>query len=409
MTNQFTPEDLAYMLTHKNESRVVDLYWILCSSIVLVVISTIFRLIAKKIVGHRIWVDDYLAIIATVSRASKGLGRHVLSVPRENIPILLQGVRLWSIVSAFTGLAVKLAVLAFHYRIFPLETFRKVVMGTAVVISVHQLTCAGILIFGCQSVQNPGKKGCYDLVTFGIANNIIYVLFDFWICLLPIPLVWSLKASVGKRLGISVVFALGLTSASLTIVRAADRSDRPNNFTWHMVPIQAYYNFEQVGGLLCTNIPLIARAIRQYRAKSSPSHSDNSGQPPSNSSAGIDQAKPIQGKRRPSWWLPGIDSIQLSTMRNTTRRGSELTNPAALATGHPQNQWNQIPESESERELTFFEPADTAGEKGGVKMGQVIPEPQPAQFFDAHENTRHTNSDDKGPTFYDEEIHIHGR
>jgi hypothetical protein len=66
----FTDEQLAYMKNHIDDSRVLDIYWIYCSAIVIAVISTTLRVLAKKYTRNGISVEDYLAILATVKAPS---------------------------------------------------------------------------------------------------------------------------------------------------------------------------------------------------------------------------------------------------------------------------------------------------------------------------------------------------
>ncbi|KAF2864875.1 hypothetical protein BDV95DRAFT_271724 [Massariosphaeria phaeospora] len=407
MDKTFSPGEIEYMLAHKDESRVASLYWILCSTIVLAVTSTLCRLVAKQVVGHKIWLDDFFAVIAMsllcgqtsiilVTGAPKGLGRHLLSVPMENIPGIVKGVTQWSIICTCSGWMVKLAVLSFYYRIFPISSFRKILIGTAVVSSMYHLANVGMLTIPCWASISPGKKGCLDLALFNKVSNSVYITLDFWICLLPTPIVWKLNVSLEKRMQICAVFLLGLTACALTIVRAAAQDSDGPNFTWYMVRTQAYFNFEQVGGLLCTNLPLIVRAYRQHRATSSPRSDSRTVQ--NDASAGSADPKPRHGKKRPSWWLPGIDSIQLSGMR-TTRRGSELGSVGAAAMGaqSTQKQWEPIPESDSERGLTLYEPMEAGDERRDGHMEKGIQEPRLAKgLFDAHVRVQEVDSNEDG-------------
>jgi hypothetical protein len=58
------------MQAHIDDSRVVDIYWIYCSAIVVAVSSTTLRVLAKTYTSHGISVEDYLAILATVRISS---------------------------------------------------------------------------------------------------------------------------------------------------------------------------------------------------------------------------------------------------------------------------------------------------------------------------------------------------
>jgi len=64
--HNFTAEELAYMQAHIDETRVPDIYWIYCSAIVVAVISTLLRVLAKTYTRNGIALDDYLAACAVI-------------------------------------------------------------------------------------------------------------------------------------------------------------------------------------------------------------------------------------------------------------------------------------------------------------------------------------------------------
>jgi hypothetical protein len=62
----FTPEQLAYMEAHRDDSRVAEIYWVYSVPIVAATISTTLRLWAKRVGRNGITLDDYLIVFATV-------------------------------------------------------------------------------------------------------------------------------------------------------------------------------------------------------------------------------------------------------------------------------------------------------------------------------------------------------
>ena len=66
MSSAFTPEQWAYLEAHKNDSRVHEIRWCYSVPIPVSILSTAFRLWAKKAGRNGIRLDDYLIIFATV-------------------------------------------------------------------------------------------------------------------------------------------------------------------------------------------------------------------------------------------------------------------------------------------------------------------------------------------------------
>lgn len=63
----FTPEELAYLEAHKDDSRVVEIHWVYSVPIAFGILSTALRLWAKQLGRNGITLDDWLIVLATVS------------------------------------------------------------------------------------------------------------------------------------------------------------------------------------------------------------------------------------------------------------------------------------------------------------------------------------------------------
>lgn len=66
MASPFTPEELAYLEAHKDDSRVSEIMWVYTVPIAAATISTGMRLWAKCYGRNGITLDDYLILVATV-------------------------------------------------------------------------------------------------------------------------------------------------------------------------------------------------------------------------------------------------------------------------------------------------------------------------------------------------------
>ena len=62
----FTPEELAYLEAHRDESRVSEVHWVYSVPITFGILSTGLRLWAKRAGRNGITLDDWLIVVATV-------------------------------------------------------------------------------------------------------------------------------------------------------------------------------------------------------------------------------------------------------------------------------------------------------------------------------------------------------
>ena len=83
-----------------------------------------------------------------------------------------------------------------------------------VVIALWMLTMTTRLALHCRPIERfwdptiPGK--CSNFVGASYFTNITNLVTDLWIFLLPVPLLMRLHVSLGKKLGLCVVFSIGL-------------------------------------------------------------------------------------------------------------------------------------------------------------------------------------------------------
>lgn len=85
--------------------------------------------------------------------------------------------------------------------------FIQVASGIGIVISLN-LQCIPHRAIWDITIQATSK--CFDLYQLQVASASIQLVCDVAILLLPQQVIWSLKMSWRKRLGVSVIFGLGL-------------------------------------------------------------------------------------------------------------------------------------------------------------------------------------------------------
>lgn len=51
---------------------------------------------------------------------------------------------------------------------------------------------------------------CWDVRPFWLGMSVVALFFDLTLVVLPIPVVWGLKCSVGKKVRLTALFSLGL-------------------------------------------------------------------------------------------------------------------------------------------------------------------------------------------------------
>ena len=142
-----------------------------------------------------------------------GLGKHTPFVkPPSNILILLRLLFVASLLYKVAAIAVKVAILLLYKRIFVTETFTRVIYAVGASILTYSVLLFFLTLFECQPMNAAwtGHGSCPDSRMFAVAYAICNIIADFVIWIMPIPMVWKLHLPLGQRIGISLVFLLGL-------------------------------------------------------------------------------------------------------------------------------------------------------------------------------------------------------
>ncbi|KAF2640929.1 hypothetical protein P280DRAFT_399564 [Massarina eburnea CBS 473.64] len=278
----FTPEEMAYMEAHRNDSRVHEVHWVYSVPIVCATISTSLRLWAKRAGRNGITLDDWLIVFATLCLIGEcasglgygpphGMGRHVIAVDPHDLMMVRKGDYVFSHFYDIALVMVKLGILAFYFRVFAVPLFRKFVVATAAFVIAWGIGITVTLALACQPIEafwdSDVKGKCLNLVNFTYFTNITNLITDIWIFLMPVPVIWHLQLQMKKKLLLSFIFSVGLatcivSSIRLTVVLGHGYPD----FTWSYVPLGAYSAFEPLGGILCTNLPIIWHMWRKRQA-----------------------------------------------------------------------------------------------------------------------------------------------
>ncbi|GAB1321014.1 hypothetical protein MFIFM68171_11224 [Madurella fahalii] len=211
----------------------------------IIAICVVLSVFSIAIVGARLWIrhknhglaaDDWMATLSVVFaliysvlcivQTKYGLGLPVLSRPKANLipytrsnyagrPIYQMGISFF-----------KVALLISYLRLFKgtsHNAYRRVVWIAMVAIVAGHLGCALTLIFACSPVErswNPSVPGtCLAPGPSFTAYAIVTIVSDVVVAIIPIPALVQLKVNRGKKIGLVVIFLLGLFTTLCSVFR----------------------------------------------------------------------------------------------------------------------------------------------------------------------------------------------
>ena len=108
---------------------------------------------------------------------------------------------------------IKVSLLFSYWRTFAIQRFRCATYALGAVILANAIENVLGFTFQCTPIKkfwNPMLPGhCIDQSLFITLASVFYMLTDFAIYLMPIPVIWRLQMTGRRRLEISIVFLIG--------------------------------------------------------------------------------------------------------------------------------------------------------------------------------------------------------
>ncbi|KAK7214246.1 hypothetical protein V2G26_021424 [Clonostachys chloroleuca] len=243
--------------------------------------------IFTRIKTSRTGIDDYLCalsaasigvyIILTFIVIDEVAGPHMYDIPVSKLTTsyaentVTQGA-FYFIASMF----IKTAILALYLRIFsPSPVAKKLLWIGIAVTAIFYLTSMSVFLGHCVPRPADFASGGYlSLQTsarcfkvsgpVSLASGIVGTIIDFYVLVLPIVFLWSLRTSFRKKAGIAGVFLAGIVACVLSIIGTVYRMKifvsknlMEQDLTWNSMPIYATCIAEINIGIACSCIPIV--------------------------------------------------------------------------------------------------------------------------------------------------------
>lgn len=133
-----------------------------------------------------------------------------------NIEHILKMLVSYELIYATSISTIKLSVLIFYLRVFVNKTMRMATKGVIIFVCLWSVGNILQVFLICRpfaaiyTVALMPTAQCGDQVGSFIAIGAFNIITDVLILTLPIPTVWTLKTSKGKKIALTAVFLVGL-------------------------------------------------------------------------------------------------------------------------------------------------------------------------------------------------------
>ncbi|CZR51597.1 uncharacterized protein PAC_01474 [Phialocephala subalpina] len=203
--------------------------------IVIAFITTGLRLEARRMRNVPIAVDDFLLLAALFFLCisvglqfacviAGGVGRHTADINPLDVVKTLKLILPFEALYGITLCLIKSSIICFYFRIFgKTKSFRISAFVVLAFIICWALSVVLETFLLCRPVAynwDTSIKGtCGDRNTVYVSAGALNVITDFMVMSLPIPHILSLQLKLKKKLGLLLMFSLGLFITIISIIR----------------------------------------------------------------------------------------------------------------------------------------------------------------------------------------------
>lgn len=201
-------------------------------------------------------------------------GRDIWTVETAD---LILGLKLFYVAESFYLVVLaltKISLLCFFLRVFPNRVFRWATFATIALVSVSTTVLVFLQIFQCVPVRyiwerikgNFGPHSCLDINKLAYTAAAFSITEDVIILLLPLPSLIRLNVNLRTKIGIILMFSLGILILITSCVRLRSLVlfARSGNPTWDSSDALIWTSFEVAISLLVTSLPALRAVLNKF-------------------------------------------------------------------------------------------------------------------------------------------------
>ncbi|KAG7136444.1 hypothetical protein HYQ45_005996 [Verticillium longisporum] len=245
--------------------------------------SVWLRLYSRYSIVHRFEADDWIMLVCVIMNTPfLILGQHIgiscfgVDIWTVDADDLTQCLKLFYIDESFYVICLslaKLSILCFFLRIFPNRVFRIITYSVMIFIGMSTTVFVFLQIFQCSPIEYNwlGWKGTFGSFRCLNVNTLVYtaagfsIAQDVIILVLPLPLLFGLNMSWRSKVGIVIMFSLGVFILITSCIRLQYivHFARSTNPTWDYTDTLIWTGLEVSVSLLVTSLPAIRMLVNR--------------------------------------------------------------------------------------------------------------------------------------------------
>lgn len=146
-----------------------------------------------------------------------GFGRHIWTLQPGDLPIFLKLLFASYIVFHFAIALPKVSALLLYSRVFPRHVNSNLFNGALWITHAANVAwvigCTIATILTCEPLAEGKNKSLYGKcepdTPYWTGTAVSSVIIDFAILIIPLPKIWTLRTSIARKAGLTMIFVLG--------------------------------------------------------------------------------------------------------------------------------------------------------------------------------------------------------
>ncbi|KAL4994932.1 hypothetical protein BDV10DRAFT_197117 [Aspergillus recurvatus] len=245
------------------------------AGIIVAIVSVALR-VAYRILAGQLGLDDYticsaLFIAVAISGVgfplkTYGLGKNIWAVPFSDISATLKLFFIEEVLYTICTALIKLSMLFLYLRLFPNALLRIAIFISLAITSLWALGSFLAQVLSCKPIsyywnqwdgEHMGKCSSHNSLL--LAHSIINIFLDILVIVLPMPVLVGLQMNIEKRVGMCLMFAVGLVVTVISVLRLVETvgfNDTTNpTSASDFVPVGVWSLLEIDVGIMCSCMP----------------------------------------------------------------------------------------------------------------------------------------------------------
>ena len=193
---------------------------------IIALVTTIMRLASRKMKKVPFGWDDAFIVLASLWTyvmlgiewtlvVRSGVGHHLTEINPLDAVLTLKMIIPFEAIYALANCCMKLGILFFYLRLFGSDSkFRKSVWVVGIIIllwAIHIILETFLICRPLSLNWDPTVKGiCGDRNAMFVVAGATNMVTDLMVMVLPVPTIWGLHMPTSRKLGIMVIFSLGI-------------------------------------------------------------------------------------------------------------------------------------------------------------------------------------------------------